>query len=47
MNRRLKAVDWQLRRSESTRRQLETSHNKLLGFAQVGQKHLFDCMRII
>ncbi|CAL8317487.1 unnamed protein product [Arctogadus glacialis] len=34
VNRRLRAVDWQLRRSESTRRQLETSHNKLLGFAQ-------------
>ncbi|CAL8272084.1 unnamed protein product [Lota lota] len=34
LNRRLRAVDWQLRRSETTRRQLETSHNKLLGFAQ-------------
>ncbi|KAJ3601278.1 hypothetical protein NHX12_032251 [Muraenolepis orangiensis] len=34
LNRRLRAVDWQLRRSETSRRQLETSHNKLLGFAQ-------------
>ncbi|CAL8342831.1 unnamed protein product [Merluccius merluccius] len=34
LNRRLRAVDWQLRQSETSRRQLETSHNKLLGFAQ-------------
>lgn len=44
LNRRLRAVDWQLRRSETTRRQLETSHNKLLGFAQVAKTlHLTEC----
>ena len=45
LNRRLRAVDWQLRRSETTRRQLETSNNKLLGFAQVVQSTcLTECI---
>ncbi|KAM4635732.1 syntaxin-binding protein 4 isoform 2-T2 [Polymixia lowei] len=34
LNRRLTAIDWQLRRSELSRKHLEISNKKLLGFAQ-------------
>ncbi|KAM3864034.1 syntaxin-binding protein 4 [Diretmus argenteus] len=38
LNRRLTAIDCQLRRSEHSRKHLELSNKKLLGFAQVKQR---------
>ena len=37
LNRRMTAVGGQLRKSELSRRHLEISNKKLLGFAQVGE----------
>lgn len=37
LNRKLTAIDNQLRKSELTRKHLEISNKKLLGFAQVPQ----------
>lgn len=40
LNRRLNVIDSQLRKSELTRKHLEISNKKLLGFAQVNTNHI-------
>lgn len=47
LNRRLAIIDSQLRRSELTRKHLEISNKKLLGFAQVNTNHIFWLKGII
>lgn len=39
LNRKFNVIDSQLRRSELTRKHLEISNKKLLGFAQVKTNH--------